>query len=644
MVSTTAPTRAPRVASAWRFLVRSIGYWKSDKRARAWWLTIASLGLVVANLLVNIGINRWNKWFFDALERKQAASLLPLAVMIVALVVVGAAFAVAGVRTRMLLQLSWRQWLTDALLGRWLSEQRYYRLAVTDEEHINPEYRVADDLRMASEPIVEFVLGFVNALLAAVAFVGILFWVGGAYTFDIFGAKVWVPGYIAIAAVLYAACVSGLTYVIGNPLVSRVSAKNEAEAQFRYELTRVRENAESIALIKGAEDERARLKNKFEALAERWKHVIGQHSQLTWLLNSHAFFSPIFPVLLATPKYFAGELSLGSVMQIATAFTAVLTALNWFADNFIRLAEWSASAKRVDELHAALDEMDNDLGRLASIVIDNTGAQNIELKDLSIVHRDGRVVVEDADITVAPGERVLLGGESGSGKSTLIRAIAGLWPWGEGQILLPTGAKLAFVPQRPYIPLGTLRAAISYPVDPSLLADERAHAVLKDAGLSYLADKLDDPQELWDQVLSGGERQRVAFARLLVEEPDIIIMDEATAALDIDSEFRLMTMLFERLPKATVISVGHRPGLQELHNRLLTLQRRPEGGRIVQSRARDFDPWKRLRGAAVRILGKNTATSLRSPPGESDPQVPDVPAAPGGPPQQSRNGEVWRQS
>lgn len=564
--------------------------------------------LVFANLAVNVGINRWNKWFFDALERKDGTTLWTAVIVIVVLVALGAAFAVAMVWCRMTLQVKWRQWLTGEMLARWLSEQRYYRLAVTDEEQINPEYRIADDLRLASEPVVEFAVGFINALLAAVTFVGILFWVGGSLTIDIGGTSVWIPGYIALAAVLYATATSVLTYLIGSPLVDRVAAKNEAEAQFRYELTRVRENAESIALIKGADDERERLNETFATVAQRWLDVVRQHCHLTWILNGNAFFAPVFPVLLATPKYLAGELSLGSVMQLAAAFIAVLTALNWFAENFIRLAEWSASARRAQELHEALDEMDDDTARTAAIVVENTSQADIEMVDLSIAHRDGRVVIDDTDIKVKPGERVLLGGESGSGKSTLIRAIAGLWPWGEGRILIPAGAKLAFVPQRPYIPLGTLRDAIAYPVEGSLLADQRAKAVLKDVGLGYLADKLDTEEERWDQTLSGGERQRVAFARLLIDEPNIIIMDEATAALDIDSEFRLLTLLFERLPNATIFSVGHRPGLQELHSRLLTLQRRPGGGRIVQTKTRDRDAWKRLKGAAVRIL--------RRPPGK----------------------------
>lgn len=605
-MAASAPTPllppVPLASSAAAFLKRSAVFWSGSERSTAWFWTLGALGLIFANLAVNVGINRWNKSFFDALEKKDGSALFSSIVTITVLIAVGAGFAVAMVRCRMTLQVKWRQWLTGDVLNKWLSEQRYYRLAVTDENQINPEYRIADDLRMASEPVVEFVIGFVNALLVAVTFVGILFWVGGSITVELGGTSIWIPGYIAIAAILYAVGTSALTYLIGSPLVERVASKNEGEAQFRYELTRVRENSESIALINGAEDEGKRLNETFAVVADRWINVIRQHCQLTWLLNGNAFFAPILPVLLATPKYLAGELTLGSVMQLAAAFTAVLAALNWFADNFIRLAEWSASANRVDELYNALDEMDDDNARTASIVIENTSTGHVQLNNLSISHRDGRVVIDDADITVLPGERVLLGGESGSGKSTLIRAIAGLWPWGEGRIILPASAKLAFVPQRPYIPLGTLRDALAYPVEGSTLSDERALAVLKDVGLFYLAPKLDLAEERWDQTLSGGERQRVAFARLLLERPTVIIMDEATAALDIDSEFRLLTLLFEQLPEATIFSVGHRPGLQELHSRLLTLQRHATGGRISQTRSHDRDSWRKLKGAAARVL------------------------------------------
>jgi putative ATP-binding cassette transporter len=417
----------------------------------------------------------------------------------------------------------------------------------------------------------------------------------------VLGQSIWIPGYIAIAAVIYASLVSYFTYAIGRPLVDSVAARNEAEAQLRYELTRVRENAESIALIKGAEDERERLNDTFGSVVTRWLGIMRHQGNLQWILNSNAFFAPILPLLLALPKYLAGELTLGSIMQLAAAFTAVLVALNWFAENFMRLAEWSASARRVEELEAAIDEMDADTQRLTAIVIENTSEKDIRLDGLSIAHRDGRLVIDDTDIVVTPGERVLLGGESGSGKSTLIRALAGLWPWGEGRILLPIGAKVAFVPQRPYIPLGTLRAALAYPAEVEHLSDARAADILKTVGLGYLQPKL-EAEDRWDQILSGGERQRVAFARLLLEEPDVIIMDEATAALDVDSELRLLTLLFERLPEATIFSVGHRPGLQELHNRLLTLQRHSTGGRIVTTRTSGIQSLRSLGSSMARFL------------------------------------------
>jgi putative ATP-binding cassette transporter len=503
-------------------------------------------------------------------------------------------------RCRISLQVKWRQWLTGEMLLRWLSKERYYRLAITDEEQINPEYRIAEDLRLASEPVVEFTIGFINALLSAVTFVGILFWVGGSLHVTVFGQTIWIPGYIAIAAVIYASLVSGLTFMIGRPLVGSVAVKNESEAQLRYELTRVRDNAESIALIKGAEDERQRLNETFGAVVVRWLDIMRHQSHLQWIFNSNAFFAPVLPLLLALPKYLSGDLSLGSVMQIASAFAAVFTALNWFAENFIKLAEWSASAQRVEELEQAIDEMDFDAQRAAAIAIENTSDENIHLDGLSIAHRDGRVVIDEIDIVVAPGERVLLGGESGSGKSTLIRAIAGLWPWGEGRILLPAGAKVAFVPQRPYIPLGSLRGALAYPAEPGSLSNDRAKEILQAVGLGYLQAKL-DTEGRWDQTLSGGERQRIAFARLLLEEPDVIVMDEATAALDVDGEMRLMTMLFERLAKATIFSVGHRPGLQELHNRLLTLQRCSSGGRIIPTRQGTIGFLQNLKNAFFRV-------------------------------------------
>ena len=413
-------------ASPRDFLRRALSYWRGPQRRTAWFWSVAALLVIFANLAVNVGYNRWNKWFFDALERKDTDTLVSATFVVLVLVVIGAGFAVLMTRCRMTLQIKWRQWLTAEMLQRWLSEQHYYRLAITDEQQMNPEYRIAEDMRLASEPVVDFAIGFINAVLSAVTFVGILFWVGGSLRFTFLGQSIWIPGYIAIAGVIYASLVSYLTYAIGRPLVNSVATRNESEAQLRYELTRVRENAESIALIKGADDERQRLNETFGTVVARWLDVMRHQGNLQWILNSNAFFAPVLPLLLALPKYLAGELTLGSVMQLAAAFTAVLAALNWFAENFMRLAEWSASARRVEELEEAIDDMDADTQRLTAIVIENTSDKNIRLDGLSIAHRDGRLVIDDTDIVVTAGERVIIRGETGSGKSTLSRDIPGL--------------------------------------------------------------------------------------------------------------------------------------------------------------------------------------------------------------------------
>lgn len=599
--ATPAGAEEPRI-SHWRFLQFAAGFWRGEDWRAAWTWTLLAVLLIFVTLGVSIGLNSWHRWFFDSLEKKQGGSLMQALGVFALLIAGGAICAALTVKCRMTLQVRWRAWITRQMTAKWLDGQRFYRLAITDEKGLNPEFRLADEVRLATEPVVDFVVGFTNAVLSAVAFVGILIVVGGSMTVPLFGQSIVVPGYLAVAAILYAVVVSTLTFTIGNPLVGTVEAKNDKEAQFRYELTRVRENAESIALTKGDADEKKRLSATFERTLESWLAVIKQNARLTLLLNSNAFFAPVVPLLLATPKYLAGDMTLGQVMQVAAAFTTVLGALNWFTDNYLRLAEWSASARRVDELYVALElvSVDDKLDQIGPIKILDSTDSSIHLQDVSIVHRDGKVMIADTDLNIPPGEKVMLGGESGTGKSTLVRAIAGLWPWGEGSILLPAGAKLSFVPQRAYIPLGRLRDVLAYPSDGDTLETDAARAALETSGLGYLAERL-DKVDRWEQILSGGERQRIAIARVLIQRPAIIVMDEATAALDIDSERRLLQTVFEALPDATVISVGKREGLGELHNRTMLLMRHHTGARITQIRAKKRRGIQRLKSAANKF-------------------------------------------
>jgi putative ATP-binding cassette transporter len=365
----------------------------------------------------------------------------------------------------------------------------------------------------------------------------------------------------------------------------------------------VRDSAENIALIGGDEDERARLKETFAELAARWIGVIVRQARMTWIFNGSGVLSPAVPLLLGAPKYLAGELSLGELMQAATAFAQVQIALNWLADNAIRLAEWFASAQLVVELTEVLDNLDATIGRYGSDTTVDLGFSSddaIHFRDLSITQLDGKLMIEDADLVIPRGEKVLVKGQSGTGKSTLIRAIAGLWPWGSGTILRPENATFAFMPQRPYLPLGTLRHALLYPAEDEGQPDEALAEALRRCGLAHLVPRLHE-EDQWEGILSGGEKQRLAFARLLVSPPDIIIMDESTAALDEESQARMLDFLRTDLAPAMVLCVAHRPGLEEYFDRELKLVRLEEAGpaKAQHRRLPRFrNLLKRLRGNA----------------------------------------------
>lgn len=577
------------------FVGISRGFWEGRTARRAWLLTITIIALVLANLGVALLINRWNKFFFDALEQKDTSSVLMGVAIILGLAVAAAGVAVSQVHARMRLQLAWRRWLTRSLIERWLSERRFYQLTIVAGETAHPEFRIADDVRLATEPLVDFAIGLANAVLAAAAFFGVLWVVAGSIRLG----PVVIPGYMVFVSLGYAALTSAAMVWIGRPLIRSVERKNAGEAQLRYELTRVRESAENIALIGGDDDERARLEETFGQLAGRWMRVITQQARMTWISNGNSVLAPVVPLLIGAPKYLAGDLSLGELMQVATAFTQVQIALNWLIDNAIRLAETLASAQRVVELTDALDELDASIGAAApneTIVLGFSPDDSIHIENLSLTQQNGAIMIEGASTTIRRGEKVLVRGESGTGKSTLIRAMAGLWPWGSGRILRPRRSTVAFMPQRPYIPLGTLRRALLYPAaDDHRVSDDVLKTALARCGLSHLGSRLDE-EDAWDAVLSGGERQRLAFARLLVHPPDIVIMDEATSALDELSQGRLMGFLRTDLAEATVLSVGHRPGLEAYHDREIHLVREDGGGGHAEHRRyprlRQF--WNRL--------------------------------------------------
>lgn len=483
----------------------------------------------------------------------------------------------------MRIQRRWRSWLTKVLVSRWIANGRYYQLNLIDGDHQNPEARLSEDMRIATEAPVDFVAGVIAAFVSASTFIVVLWTIGGALTLPIGGVWITIPGFLVVAAVIYALITSSSIAWIGRNFVKVSEVKNQLEAEFRYTLTRVRENGESIALLGGEEEERSDLDSRFRNVRHQWKRMAQQYMRTTVVSHGSMLIAPVVPVLLCAPKFLDGSMSLGQVMQAASAFTIVQSAFGWLVDNYPRLADWNACARRVASLMMSLDgleraEQSNTLGRI--VRGETEGETMLSLKDVSVSLGDGTAVVKETDVEIGPGERVLVAGESGSGKSTLVRAIAGLWPWGGGSVNFRAGSRLFMLPQRPYIPSGTLRRAVCYPQAAESWTAEEIGAALDKVGLGHLKDKVEE-EAPWDQTLSGGEKQRLTFARLLLNDPDIIVMDEATAALDEKSQDRMMQTVIDELPDATIISVAHRAELEAFHSRKITLERREGGAKLV---------------------------------------------------------------
>jgi putative ATP-binding cassette transporter len=528
-------------------------------------------------------MNLWNRAIFDALQNKDAPTVTRLSAIYFVLLAVSVGLSATQTYLRMALQRRWRAWLNDHLVDRWMSHGRYYQLNLVRGDHANPEYRIADDVRIATESPVDFMSGIVHALLSAMTFIVVLWSIGGALDVRMGNVQLHIPGFLVVAAVLYSIIASGAMALIGRRFVKVSEAKNQTEAEYRYLLTRLRENGESIALIRGEEEERAGVGRSMRRVITSWTAVAKQTMKTTLVSQTSGYVAPVLPIILCAPKFLDGSMTLGEVMQAASAFTIVQAAFNWLVDNYPKMADWTASARRAASLMVALDDLEHaeakgGFDRIA-IKIDG-GEAALRLKDLSVRLNDGTAVVDDTDITILPGERVLIAGESGSGKSTLVRAIAGLWPWGAGFVEIKKDARIFLLPQRPYIPIGTLRRAATYPdAADSRTLDEVAE-IFKRVGLEHLADKLDE-EAPWDQTLSGGEKQRVAFARILLQKPDIVVLDEATSALDAKSQVKLMELLTDQ-PEMTLLSVGHRPELESFHTRKIELARSSDGAKLVR--------------------------------------------------------------
>ena len=537
--------------------------------------------LGVVNVGIALWLNIWNRDFFNALDKKDGAELLQL-LWILAAIVVSAGIAVAvQLHIKRRLQINWRSWLSHVTVLRWLDAGRQYQLGMVADEVDNPDGRIAEDIRVSTELAVEFAQSILQCVLQLFTFLSVLWILSGTMPIHLFGFAFDLPGYMVWAAVVYAVVGSALTYALGRGLIHAGNVRQSREADFRSGLTRAREHAEGIALMRGEADERERLSGSLFELRAAWNVQTRGQGNLSLLTSALAYLAPVVPLIVALPRYLGGEIALGGLMQTAQAFSSVQWALSWLIDNFPKFAEWRASTDRVVHLHLTLGDLEDDAAAAddARIVVHPaTESDRLVMRELGVARPDGEMLVAEAEVEILRAERVLIRGQSGSGKSTIMRAVAGVWPWGRGAIHLPTGA-ITFMPQKPYFPLGTLRDIMLYPAAPEGISDEALKDMLHRVGLDHLRDRLDET-ERWDHILSGGEQQRVAFARVLVHKPAWIFMDEATSALDEAGQENVMKLLIEELPETSVVSIGHRPGLEAFHTRELTLVPGTDGTKL----------------------------------------------------------------
>ena len=548
-------------------------YWFSEDRWAGRALLVAVIALNLGIVAINVMLNKWNLAFYNALQDKNYDIFLQQLLRFTWLAGSFIVVAVYELYLNQMLQIRWRRWLTDRYLTAWLEGGSYYRMQLVAGETDNPDQRIAEDVRLfiagasGIGGTLGLAIGGMRAVVTLVSFVTILWGLSGAFTLPWIGLTV--PAYMVWAALLYAIVGTWLTDLIGRPLVRLNFNQQRYEADFRFNLVRFRENTEGVALYRGEADELRGFRERFAAVVNNWWGIMRQRKRLTGFQSGFAQIAIIFPFVVAAPRYFRGEIQLGGLVQTASAFGQVQDALSYIVSSYTELAEWRAVVERLAGFGRAIERAHAEAAVEGIRRTEQDGAA-LALKDVDLLLPGGRSLMHGVDLTFRRGDNALISGPTGSGKSTLFRAIAGIWPFGRGEISMPAHGRVLFLPQKPYLPIGTLREVVSYPNLPGAVDDAVLRETLEAVGLSEMAGRLDESAH-WALRLSPGEQQRIAFARALVQKPDWLFLDEATSAVDEDGEARLYTLLRDRLPNTTLLSVGHRSSLRSFHTRQLVL-------------------------------------------------------------------------
>ncbi|WP_010092905.1 ABC transporter ATP-binding protein/permease [Burkholderia ubonensis] len=570
-----------RPVSAWSLIKP---YWVSSEWKIAWGLLVTIVVINLCVVWINVKLNQWNAQFYNALQAKNVHDFPGLLMQFSAFAFSFIILAVYGRYLRQMLGFRWRQWLTNRFLNEWLGDRAFYRIE-RDRLADNPDQRITDDLQSFATTTLTLSLDLLSTVVTLVSFITILWSLAGALTVTLGGAPIAIPGYMVWAAALYAVGGSLVIHKVGHPLVSINYQAQRVEADFRFGLIRVRENAEQIALYDGETTENGNAHNLFMRIRDNWWRVMKYTKRLTFVTAFYGQIAIIFPLVVAAPRYFAGAFSFGVLMQISSAFNTVSDSFSWFINSYSTLVEWRATVNRLREFKRVmrashLKESVSPATEHGGINLHYVDSERLSTSSLKLALPNGNALADIGSVTIEPGSRWLVIGKSGSGKSTFMRALAGLWPFGDGAIDAPVSARMMFVPQTSYLPIGTLKAALTYPATADAYSDDACRDALRACRLEEYVDRLGETAH-WTRVLSPGEQQRLAGARVLLHKPDFLFLDEATSALDADNEARLYHLFNERLPQAAIVSIAHRESLAAYHGGTINVERVSDSDKVA---------------------------------------------------------------
>lgn len=552
-------------------------YWTSSDARWGGLLLLTAIALELATVFGQVLLSDAQRRIFDALQKMDAVDFSAGLGVLLAIALGFVAASTFRVYVRQALEIRWRERLTRDFLARWIRPAAYCQEKLHHAETDNPDQRIAEDVREYVASALGLSLSLLSAVVTLLSFGGLLWSLSREWAVWIGGETVHIPGIMLWAAIGYALLATWLTHQVGRSLVPINFDRQRVEADFRFDLVRFRENVEPVALSRGTDMVRRRAVDRFRGVVQNWWRLIRAQRNLNLLTTGSGEVNGIVPLLISAPAYFAGQLTLGGVTQTRIAYGQVSGALSWVVNAYQEIARWRASVERLASFAEVMDRTAAELREEHRIQVGEGAVPNLEIENLRIELPDGAPLLSDVNAKIAPGERVALLGPLGTGKTALLRAVAGLWPFGSGRIQRPAGNHVLFLPPRPFLPIGTLREAVSFPSPPGSFSDESIREVLAALDLEHLSDRLDESQH-WEQVLSTGEEQRLGLARAFLHKPEWILLDEATAGLDAECEARIYELLAQRLPHSTVISIAHRPEMARYHTRHWSFSPNPEGG------------------------------------------------------------------